>query len=238
MITTRRLSYQDGTTIFEGVVAFDNESDDIRPVVMVCHTYKGQSEFEEKKAIEIAKLGYIGFAIDVYGKGIRAGSPDEALSLMNGLNANRPLLLSRMLASLQAVQMIPNADLTRIGAIGFCFGGKCVLDLVRSGEKLSGVASFHGVFDAPKINQKTNINTPIILFHGWDDPLAKPNDVVALTEELTRKLAVWELVAYGHTGHAFTNHAAQSPKQGMAYSEYADHESWERMKKFFASVFK
>jgi dienelactone hydrolase len=238
MIITKKIEYQDSEMSYEGVIAFDNEYDGKRPVIMIAHAYGGQSKFEENKAVELAKLGYVGFAIDLYGKGIRAKTPEEAQQLMDQLNADRNLLLQRIKSALKVTKSIAVADESKIGAIGFCFGGKCVLDLARSGEKLSGIVSFHGVYDAPKDIQKNKITTPILVLHGWDDPLATPLEVIELTKELTTNNADWELNAYGHTGHAFTNPMANSPEKGLFYSKEADRKSWNRMTAFFSTKFK
>lgn len=237
MIKTKKIEYQDSEKTFEGVVAFDDKNERKVPIVMIAHAYGGQSKFEENKAIELAKLGYVGFAIDVYGKGVRANSPEEAKELMDTLNADRNLLLERMKTSLRVAKSIDVGDENNIGAIGFCFGGKCVLDLARSGEKIKGIVSFHGVFDAPSPKKENKIETPILILHGWDDPLAKPNDVIKLTQELTNKKAEWEFIAYGHTGHAFTNPNAKFPKKGMLYNEEVAKKSWSRMKTFFKEEF-
>lgn len=238
MITTEKVEYQDSELSYEGMLAYNAKNEEKVPVIMIAHAYGGQSKFEENIAIEIAKLGYIGFAIDIYGKGIRAKSPDEALQLMGTLNSNRSLLLDRMKTSLNVCKSLKLVDKKNIGAIGYCFGGKCVLDLARSGEKIKGVVSFHGVYDAPKFQKNNTIETPVLVLHGWDDPLAKPNNVIELTQELTKKEADWELNAYGHTGHSFTNPNANAPERGMFYQQEADRKSWNRMVAFFKNKFK
>lgn len=234
MIVTKKIEYQDATSTFEGVVAYEEGINTQRPVIMIAPTFKGQTAFEEKKAIEFAKLGYIGFAIDTYGKGIRGNTTEEAFALMRNLDSDRALLLSRMKTSLKAAKSIEHAAIDKIGAIGFCFGGKSVLDLARSGERLSGIVSFHGVYDPPKENPPVKITTPVLVLHGWGDPLAPPTAVVALAKELTEREADWEFNVYGHTGHAFTNPTANAP--GMAYNEKVDQQSWKRMTDFFANV--
>jgi len=237
MIHSRRFEYSDGENTFEGVVAYDDVTREDRPLVLVTPSYKGQSTFEEEKAIKLAEMGYIGFAIDTYGKGIRGETPEESKALMNVLNNDRALLLKRMKLSLETAKSFPMVDTNRIGAIGFCFGGKSVLDLARSGEALAGIVSFHGVLDQPDINHDVEIQSKILVLHGWDDPLATPEQTVALTQELTRKKAVWELVGYGDTGHAFTNPHANDPAGGMCYNPLVDDRSWDRMARFFEEVF-
>lgn len=237
MIVTKKIEYEDGDLKYEGVIAFNEKSETKRPIIMIAHAFGGQSKFEENKAIELAKIGYVGFAIDIYGKGVRAKSPEEAQQLMDKLNSDRTLLLKRMKTALKTAKSINIADENKIGAIGFCFGGKCVLDLARSEEKLNGVVSFHGVYDSPKYVIQNKIETPILILHGWDDPLAKPNEVIELAQELTNKKAEWELNAYGHTGHSFTNPNAKFPEKGMFYNKNSDMKSWNRMVEFFKVKF-
>jgi len=236
MIQTQKVAYSDSTQTYEGVVAYQ-ESATPKPVIMIAHAYGGQSAFEENKALALAQLGYVGFAIDVYGKGKRAKSPDEAQQLMDTLNSDRALLLERMKTSLAQARNFEFGDETKIGAIGFCFGGKCVLDLARSGAALKGALSFHGLYDAPSFNTNQKIVTPLLILHGWDDPLAPPADMVSIANELTEKGADWEIDAYGHTGHAFTNPNAKFPEKGLVYNQDVSDKAWTRMKSFFQKAF-
>ncbi|GLR18235.1 dienelactone hydrolase family protein [Portibacter lacus] len=237
MIRIEKIEYQDSELTYEGVISYDDEIEGKLPAIIIAHAFGGQSQFEENKAIAIAKLGYVGFAIDIYGKGVRAKSPEEAQILMDKLNLDRNLLLSRMKTSLKTCKSLKFVDNNKIGGIGYCFGGKCVLDLVRSGEKLKGIVSFHGVYDSPNSQKENKIETPVLILHGWDDPLAMPNEVIELANELTDKKADWELNAYGHTGHAFTNPKANFPEKGLFYQEEADRKSWNRMLEFFKYKF-
>lgn len=237
MIATETIIYQDESQSYEGVIAYDSETNASSPIIMIAHAYGGQAQFDVDKAIALAELGYVGFAIDYYGQGIRASGPEEAMQLMNNLNADRSLLLQRMQTALNTAKALHVGDVHKIGAIGFCFGGKCVLDLVRSGEQFAGAVSFHGVYDPPAQTSPVKIKTPVLIQHGWDDPLATPQDVLNLTEELTAKGGQWELDAYGHVGHAFTNPKADRQKEGMFYDATADKRSWNRMKAFFEEVF-
>ncbi len=236
-IETKKLTYSNDQDTFEGVVAWDSLSHKPRPVVLVAHTYKGQSLFETEKAIALAKMGYLGFAIDMYGKGIRASTPDEAQSLMDHLNQHRTLLLERIQLALSTIMDHQLADKSRVAAIGFCFGGKCVLDLARSGEEIAGIVSFHGVYDQPEINKEQEIKAPVLILHGWEDPLATPQQTVDLAKELTARKADWTISAFGNTGHAFTNPNAADPANGMFYNQQTDVRSWKQMTSFLQEVF-
>lgn len=236
-IQTRLIDYEDGNTVLEGLLAWDDSIDGPQPGVMVCHAWSGRSEFEDAKAIELAKLGYTGFALDLYGKGVRGSGPDENAKLMQPFLDDRPLLQKRLLLSLASMRDQPGVDESRIAAIGFCFGGLCVLDIARTGEDMAGVVSFHGLFGSPKNTTGNTIKAKVLVLHGWDDPMATPESVVALTEELTTMGADWQLHGYGNTMHAFTNPQANNPGQGTVYNESADRRSWATMQNFLNELF-
>jgi dienelactone hydrolase len=148
MITTEKLIYQHDNHPYEGYISWDDEKAGPLPVVIIAHTFRGQGEFEIEKSVLLAGLGYLAFAIDLYGQGRRAATPEVATNLMNELNHNRPLLEARLLHALETISQHQMADTRKVAAIGFCFGGKCVLDLARSGAEVLGVASFHGIYGA------------------------------------------------------------------------------------------
>ena len=204
---------------------------------MIAPTFRGQSDFEIKKAEDLAALGYLGFAIDLYGQGRRAATPEMAAMLMNELNHNRPLLRARFLAILKEIKNHTLADPEKVGAIGFCFGGKCVLDLARTGTNIKGVVSFHGIYDAPDHLENTPIKSKVLVLHGWEDPLAPPDSLVRLGHELTRKKADWQILAFGHTGHAFTNPNAKDHDGGMFFQSQSNDRARSKMIEFFQEVF-
>jgi len=236
-IQTRLIDYESGGMGFEGLLAWDDTASEQRPGVMVCHTIAGRTEFEEQKAHKLAELGYVGFAADVYGKETRTTDADENRAMMRALLDDRPMLQQRLLASLGTMREQTEVDASAVAAIGFCFGGLCVMDIARTGEDIAGVVSFHGLFSAPGNTVGNKISAKILALHGWDDPMAKPDQVVALAEELTATGADWQLHGYGHTLHAFTNPQANDPDHGKRYSEDADRRSWTAMQNFLAEVF-
>ncbi|OJJ23950.1 carboxymethylenebutenolidase [marine bacterium AO1-C] len=237
-MTSETLTYTDAAgNEFEGTISWDNSTTKKRPGVLVAHTFKGQGEFENDKAVALAKLGYVGIAIDMYGKGRRAKVKSEADALMHELTRDRSLLLERILLALGQLQEHPLVDQDNIGAIGFCFGGKTVLDLARSSADIRGVVSFHGVYDQPDILYSQPIKASVLVLHGWEDPLATPEQTVALAQELTERRADWQILAFGHTGHAFTNPNANFPEQGMFYQADANQRSWKAMINFFEEKF-
>ncbi len=237
MIKTEKVTYSNSKNTFEGVIAWNDSLYEKRPVILVVHNYKGQFEFDVEKAKDLAKLGYLGFAIDMYGKGIRANTPKEADALMRALNEDRKELLKRIRLAVEKAKDFELADPSKIGALGFCFGGKCVLDLARSGDQIKGVASFHGVYDPPNIEYSGPIKAAILVLHGWGDPLATPQQTIALAQELTQKNADWNISAYGHTGHAFTNPYANSKETGMFFNASSNRRSWQLAMRFFEELF-
>jgi len=235
-IQTRLIDYVDGDTVLEGLLAWDDAIDGPRPGVMVAHAWAGRSEFEDNKAVALAKLGYTGFALDLYGKGVLGTSTEENAGLMQPFLDDRAMLQQRLLLSLNTMREQAEVDASRSAAIGFCFGGLCVLDVARTGENLDGVVSIHGLFVAPGNTTANTIKAKVLALHGWDDPMATPDTVLALGEELTSMGADWQLHAYGNTMHAFTNPEANDPDFGTVYSDSADRRSWQALQNFLAEI--
>ncbi len=236
-IQAQTVEYKDGGTVLEAYTAWDDSGSDARPGVLVSHAWGGRGEFEENRAEQLAELGYVGFALDMYGKGARGSSREENAALMQPLLDDRPMLQRRMNLAVEQIRKQREVDASRIAAMGFCFGGLCVLDLARSGADVCGVASFHGIFSKPGNTEGNSISAKVLVMHGWDDPMAKPEQVFELTEELTSMGADWQVHAYGNTMHAFTNPAANEPALGISYSVDADHRSWQNLQLFLAEIF-
>jgi dienelactone hydrolase len=218
-------------------MAWDDTSHESRPGVLISHAWGGRSDVEDRKAVELAELGYVGFAIDLYGKGVRGSNPVENAALMQPLLDDRVSLQQRMQLALSQCRKQKEIDATRVAAMGFCFGGLCVLDLARSGADVIGVASFHGLFVPPGNTAENKITAKILVLHGWDDKLATPDQVVALAEELTAAGSDWQIHGYGHTVHAFSNPNANDPDNGNVYSPEADRRSWQNLQLFLAELF-
>ena len=236
-IETRTIDYREGDTEFEGVLAWESDKADKRPGVIVAHTVRGRTTFEESKGRLLAEAGYVGFAIDVYGKETLGSELADCRSMMDALKADRELLQRRLASALATLREQPEVDPSRIAAIGFCFGGLCVLDIARTGADVAGVASFHGLFEPPGNTAGNSISAKILVLHGWDDPLALPEQAVGLTEELTAMGADWQMHAYGNVRHAFTNPEAD-PSAGITiYNADADRRSWLSMHNFLSELF-
>ena len=230
------VEYRDGETVLEGFLCHDEARSGPLPAVLVSHAWGGRDEFVERKARRLAWHGYAAFALDMYGKGRRGGSPEQNQALMAPFVQDRALLARRINAALAALKGLAPVDARRVAAMGFCFGGMCVLDLARSGAELRGVVSFHGLLKPNGLAPAPRIAAKILMLHGYDDPLAPPEDVLAVAREFTQAGADWQLHAYGHTVHSFTNPAANMPQNGMQYSDRADRRSWHALLQFLDEV--
>jgi len=225
------LEYDAGGTICEGYVAYDASIGGKRPCVLIAHAWDGPNDDIRAKAEALAGMGYLGFALDVYGKGVRGGVHDDNSSLMAPFMNDRALLLRRLHAALAAAREHPLADSERMAVIGYCFGGLCALDLARSVPPgLLTAVSFHGVLHPPRLGPQADITARILILHGWRDTLVPPADVLAITRELSDAGAQWQLTAYGSAMHAFTNRAMDEPRNGIAYNAAADRHSWAAMR--------
>jgi dienelactone hydrolase len=207
-----------------------------RPGVLVFHGWEGRSDGQDEVGRRLAGLGYAAFCVDLYGKGKRGTTPPECEALMTPLISDRALLRKRLLNVVQVAGAEAEIDASRMAAIGFCFGGLCVLDLARAGAPLKAVGSFHGLFTPPGLPSVTPIQTKIAAFHGWDDPMVPPADVVALGQELTEAKADWQIHAYGGAMHAFMAKGANMPEMGIQYDERTAGRAWEAMRSFLAEA--
>ena len=224
-ITTKPVEYKDGKQTCVGFLAWDETYADPKPCVLVNHAWGGRDGFAEEKAIQMAALGYVGFALDNYGDHALPESVDDKMALMGPLKEDRKLLLKRLKAGFKAATELEMVDETYMAAIGYCFGGLCTLDMVRGGLDLKAAISFHGLLDAPEQKSKKS-KAKVLVAHGWDDPMAKPESVVALGGELTAMGCDWQVHAYGKTTHAFTVPGTDSGDGTLKFNPDAERRSW------------
>lgn len=234
---TETIEYKaaDGTAL-EGYLAQPDGGK--RPAVLLFPAWNGVDDTVRKRAEMIAELGYVAFAADVYGKGVRPKTADEAAKEAGKYRADRPLLRARAAAGLQLLASRSGVDTTKLAAIGYCFGGQCALELARSGADIQGVVSFHGALDTPTPQDARNIKAKILALHGADDPYVPPPAVQAFQQEMRDGKVDWQFVAYGGAVHSFTDwHAGDDNSKGAAYNAKADHRSWIAMREFLDEVF-
>jgi dienelactone hydrolase len=234
-IQTQTLEYRDGTTALEAFVAFDDQRSGPRPVVLIGHQWGGRDDFVAGHARRLAEAGYLGFALDMYGTGVRGNSIEENSALMGPFMEDRMRVRSRVQAALNTARGLPQADATRVAIMGFCFGGLCALDLARSGADIRGAISFHGLLKPTGLTAQA-IAAKVLVLHGADDPLAPIEDVVALREELNAAGCDWQVHLYGGAKHAFAVPGTDVPDIGARHQPDAERRSLASADAFLAEV--
>ena len=232
-IKTEIIAYKDGEAALEGHLVHDTAMSGRRPAVLVVHQWKGISDYERKRCEMLAKLGYVAFAVDVYGKGIRPGTAQEAGAQAGKYKNDRALLRQRVNAGLDRLRQHDRVDAKRIAAIGYCFGGTAVIELARSGADVVAVVSFHGGLDSTSPEDGKNIKCAVLALHGADDPFVPEKDLEAFETEMRDAKVDWRLVKYGGAVHSFTDWNATGEMKGAQYNERADKRSWEDMRQLY-----
>lgn len=224
------LAYKDGAAALEGFAAYKDVAGK-RPVVLIVHAWKGLGDYEKRRARQLAELGYLAFALDMYGKGVRAKDRTEARRLSSIYRSDRALMRRRAQAALTFIRQHPLADAGRAVVMGYCFGGGVALELARSGAELRGTVSFHGNLDTPDPADAKAIKGSVLVLHGAADPVVPPTQVAAFQKEMTDAGVDWQFVAYSGAVHSFSDSASKG------YQEKAAKRSWQAMKNFLVEVF-
>ena len=237
-VVTREVDYRDGDTVLKGYLAYDDATSAKRPGVLVAPEWWGLNDYAKKRARDVAALGYVALAIDVYGNGTVVTTPEAAGKLAGQYKGDRALMRRRVLAAFDTLAKDPHVDVSRLAAIGYCFGGTTVLELARSGAATKGTISFHGGLDTPTPEDARNIKGKVLVLTGGDDPHVPPAQVDAFEDEMRKAKVDWEVTSYGGAVHAFTNPASgNDPKNGVAYNAEADKRSFAAMEAFFKEIF-
>lgn len=232
-IVKKALDYHLAGKTYEGYIAYDDSVKTARPGVLVTHDWMGITDRTKAKVEELASMGFVGFAVDVYGKGVRPQSTDEAAKLATGFKKDRTALRIRMQQGLKTLRDQPQVDKSKLLAIGYCFGGTAALELARTGAELKGIATFHGGLDSPKPEDGKKIKGKVLALHGADDPMVSATDLAAFESEMRSNKVDWELIKYGGAVHSFTDKSAGSDNsKGAAYNADADRRSWQAFKNF------
>lgn len=240
VIKEENISYTADTSIMNSYMAFDESFDEKRPVVLVIHEWWGLNEYAKSRARQLAKLGYLAMAVDMYGEGKTVDNPDLAGKLAMPFYQNPAYAKGRFDAALAKIKTIGMADTNRVAAIGYCFGGGMVLNMARLGETLSGVVSFHGSLTGTPAD-KNLLKTPILVCHGEADQFVKPEEVLLFRKQLDSIGAFYTFRSYPGASHAFTNPDATAMGKKFSlpieYNPAADSASWNDMKDFFGKIF-
>ncbi|MFT4059051.1 MAG: dienelactone hydrolase family protein [Legionella sp.] len=229
--------YQQGDHELHGFLTYNTSTKEPRPAVIVTHDWSGRGEFACQKATMLAEMGYIGFALDMYGKAHTAITTEEKSALIQPFFADQAMLRARVTAAFDAVRSLPEVDKNRIAIIGFCFGGLCALELARSGADIKGAVSFHGLLHKTGSMKSGAIKAKILVLHGYDDPLAKPDVVHEFCQEMTEAQVDRQVHMYGLVQHSFTNPQAHDIQSGLIYNEIAAKRSWQAMTNFLQEIF-
>lgn len=238
-ITTQAVEYNDGDVTLEGFVAWDSEKlDQPVPGILVVHQWMGLTDYEKRRCRQLAELGYVAFALDIYGKGVRPANTQEAAKQANVYKSDRELYRRRLNLGLEQLRQQEGVSQQQIAAIGYCFGGTGVLELARSGADIAGVVSFHGGLDSPSPDDGRNVTAKVLACHGADDPFVPADDIEAFKAELNAANVDWQMNIYSGAVHSFTQPmAGNDNSRGAAYNERADKRSWAAMQLFFDELF-
>lgn len=236
-VVTRDVEYKDGKTLLQGFLAYDDAKEGKLPAVIVVHEWKGVNQYAKKRVTQLAELGYVGFAIDIYGKGVRPKDHKEAGEVSGAFRKNRELLRQRAKAGFDFLLTQPKVDPQKIAAIGYCFGGMTVLEMARWGFPLKGVASFHGNLDTPTPAKKGDIKAKIMVFQGGNDGWTLPA-LEGFKNEMTNAGVDYTVKVFPGVVHSFTvPEAGEDKSTGMAYDQAADKESWAMLENFLKQIF-
>jgi dienelactone hydrolase len=237
-IVEEAVSYRDGDTPLQGVIYFDDARAGRLPGVLVIHEWWGLNDYAKSRARRLAALGYVAFAVDMYGAGKATEHPDQAGEWAGAVTANVAAWRQRALAAYKVLIAHARVDAARTAAIGYCFGGASVLQLAYSGADLRGVVSFHGSLPPATADEVAAIKAGILVEHGAADPFVTPQRVAAFTAALADSAVDWRVTWHGGARHGFTNPAAgRHGMPALAYDARADRRSWQAMRAFLEEIF-
>jgi len=236
-IVSQNVEYKQGDTVLEGYLAYDDAAKGKRPGILIVHEWWGLNDYVRMRADRLAELGYVAFALDMYGKGIWTTDPQKAGELSGHLRGS-PIMRQRARTGLEILQKNDLVNPKRIAAIGYCFGGTTVLELAYSGADIAGIVSFHGGLTAPKPEDMHRFKAKILVLHGANDGFVSSENIAAFQDGMRQAGADWQMVYYGAAVHSFTNPAADKANvKGLAYNPSADERSWKHMQIFFKEIF-
>jgi dienelactone hydrolase len=237
-VVSAPVEYRHADTTLQGYLAYNDAAAGRRPGVLVVHEWWGLNDYVRSRVDQLAEMGYVAFALDMYGKDVWTTDPGKAKELSGHLRGS-PLLRERASAGLELLRRQPQVDPKKIAAVGYCFGGTTVLELAFSGADLAGVVSFHGGLTVPKPEDEGRLKARILVCHGADDGFISAEAIAAFQDAMRKAAADWQMIFYGGAVHSFTNPGAdKAGLKGIAYNRKADERSWAHMQVFFGEVFK
>ncbi len=240
-IKGQEVQYTADSVTLKGYLIYDSNFKGKRPGVLVVHEWWGHNDYARKRARLLAELGYTALAVDMYGDGKQAAHPDDAGKFAGEVMQNMAAATSRFLAGMTLLKQHESVDTSKIGAIGYCFGGGIVLNMARLGIDLKGVVSFHGSLAAAATVKKGGVKAKVLVCHGAVDKFISQEDVTNFKKELQDANVDFSFKSYKGAMHSFTNPSANEYGKKfnlpLAYNATADKDSWNDMKAFFKRVF-
>jgi dienelactone hydrolase len=238
-VQTKKISYKVGDLQCQGFLAWDDAVKGPRPGVLVLHEWWGLNDYTRGRAEQLAKLGYVAFAADMYGAGKVTEHPKEAGEMASKVRANVEDWRKRAETGLDVLKEQPQCDKTKLAAIGYCFGGSTALQLAYTGADLKAVVTFHAALPAPKPEEAKSIKPTLLICHGADDKFIPDEAIKAFRDALDKADVKYEFVSYPGAVHSFTVPSADKHNiAGMKYNKAADEDSWKRMTALLAEKFK
>jgi len=239
-IRTETVTYTAGGATLVSYLAWDASRQGPRPGIVVFGEWWGLNDYQKRRARQLAELGYVALAADMYGDGTTAADATEAGTLMNGLFADMGATSAKVRAAVEQLARRPEVDASRLGAMGYCLGGALSLHAARLGLDLRGVASFHGSLGKTHPAQKGDVKAKVLVCHGEDDSFVSAEEQAGFRQEMDDLGVDYRFIAYPGAKHGFTNPDATENGRKynlpLAYNEDVDRESWQEMKAFWADV--
>lgn len=230
------LPYTDEGVLLEGFVSYPSRRKKL-PLVILCHAWSGREAYICEKAQLMAQWGYVGFALDMYGKGVLGNSREQNQALKQPFLEDRQFLQRRLLKALETAYSLPYVAANQIAVLGFGFGGLCALDFARTGANLKGVISVYGHFEPPPFSAIRPIKAKVLVLHGYEDRFAPPQGILTFGQEMQNLGVDWQAHLYGNSQHAFTNPAANDPAFGTLYNPITAQRAWEAIQAFLKNIF-
>ncbi len=240
-LTEENVSYKIDSLSMNGYIVYDDNIEGKRPAILVVHEWWGLNDYSKRRAKELAALGYIAMAVDIYGNGQRTDNPEMAGKLATPFYMNPSMAKAHFDAAVNKLKEYPQVDTANMAGIGYCFGGGLLINIARLGEGLKGIVSFHGSLIGTPAD-KDLLKSNILVCHGEDDKFVSPEEVTAFKKQMDSIGAVYTFKSYPGATHAFSNPDATAMGQKfnmpIAYNAAADTASWNEMKKFFTNLFR
>jgi dienelactone hydrolase len=233
-VVTKTIEYDHEGTKLKGFLAYDDAAKEKRPGVLVVHEWWGLNDYARDRCKQLAGLGYVAFAADMYGEGKSVEHPDDARKMATTVRQNVQAWRGRAAAGLKQLASQPNVDATKLAAIGYCFGGSTCLQLAYSGADLKAVATFHAALPAPTPEEAKAVKAKLYIAHGGDDTFVPEKSVAAFKEALDKAGVKYKFESFPGVVHSFTvPNADKVGMKGMKYDKAADEKSWKEMLALF-----